>query len=101
MTPKKQNHTFTHNVFNLSTDYKLLWESIFKGHRIPAWIVYSDEYEKPIWDLVEVKMAYGTDDRYAIGVRGISYDGWYTNSFEDFENTCKAYSLHFIVPVNK
>lgn len=49
------SHSFINSGFQLSTDYKLLYELIFKGHRIPAWLVYTDEYEEPIWDLVEVK----------------------------------------------
>lgn len=86
-------HNFTHNIYTVSTDYKLLWDKIIKGYRIPAWIVYSDKYEEPIWDLVEVKKP--THSTYSIGTRGIGYEG--EQSFEGFEIVCKSYSLHFII----
>jgi hypothetical protein len=90
-------HTFIHSGFKLSTDYKLLWDLIFKGHRIPAWLVYTDEYESPIWDLVEVKKSYfGGENDYSIGTRGMGYDG--ARTFISFETTCQIYSLHFIIP---
>ena len=59
--------------YNLSTDYKLLWDLIYDGHRIPAWILYSDEYKDPIFDLVEVKLEYNSD-KYSIGHRGKGFD---------------------------
>jgi hypothetical protein len=89
-------HTFIHENYNLSTDYKLLWDLIQSGKRIPAWLVYTDKYEKPIWDLVEVKNVYGEPNDYSIGTRGIGYEG--TKTFEYFEGICKNYSLHFVLP---
>ncbi len=89
-------HTFINPGFNLSTDYKLLWDLIQKGQRIPAWLVYTDEYKEPIWDIVEVKKSIWTDCKYSIGVRGIGYENKQT--FEGFEMVCKKYSLHFVLP---
>ena len=51
-------HKFEDSCFELSTDYKLLWDLIFKGNRIPAYVVHrkpKNKYDDVIWDLVEVK----------------------------------------------
>ncbi len=81
--------------YNLSEEYGTLWMLIHQSYRIPAWIVYSDEYEEPIYDLVEVKMPKYGD--YSIGTRGISY-----SSIEDGEKgfimDCKALKLKFAMP---
>jgi hypothetical protein len=82
--------------FELSTDYSLLFDLIHSGTRIPAWIVYSADYEEPIYDIVEVKMSY-MSDRPSIGVRGIGYEA-YSPERNDFIDNCKYYSLHFIIP---
>jgi len=81
--------------YDLSEDYKQLWDLIHSGHRIPAWIVYSRDYEEPIHDLVEVKLSY-MSKRYDIGVRGISYSS-FENTFEAFEMNCKKYELRWIL----
>lgn len=91
-------HSFSHDFLKLSTDYKLLWELVQSGKRIPAWLVYTDEYEKPIWDLVEVKNIWGEPNGYSIGTRGIGYEG--ARKFEYFEFICQEYSLHFVCPNN-
>ena len=80
--------------YKLSIDYKILWDLIHDGHRVPAWIVYSNKYEHPIYDLVEVKMAYQSD-RYSIGSRGIGYDS-FSNTFKDFEMNCKSIELKWV-----
>lgn len=94
----KIKHKLTHPLFNLSTDYKLLWELIQKGNIIPAWLVYNDEYEKPIWDLVEVKKpTYSIEDQdYIIGTRGRGYEA--EKTFEGFVFICENYSAHFVLP---
>lgn len=81
--------------FNTSTDYKLLWELINQGYRIPAWILYSDEYEEPIYDLVEVKIYRGKD--YMIGTRGHGYGGLENNQ-ESFIKVCQSLELKFVKP---
>ena len=93
------SHSFINSGFQLSTDYKLLYELIFKGFRIPAWLVYTDKYEEPIWDLVEVKKAWKSNDKYTIGTRGIGYEK-FSGDFKWFEAICRKYSLHFVVPQN-
>ena len=80
--------------YNLSTDYKKLWDLIHQGYRIPAWIIYSKEFKEPIFDIVEVKMAYKSD-RYYIGVRGTSYDTC-DKTYEQFEMNCKSLELQWI-----
>lgn len=80
--------------YNLSTDYKKLWELIHQGYRIPAWILHCNDYEEPIYDLVEVKMGY-MSDKYDIGVRGVSYSSW-SSKFEEFEMNCKSLELRWI-----
>ena len=90
---------FTVKGFNLSTDYNLLWDLIFSGHRIPAWVLYreGDETDRlELWDMVEVKKSYFGEKRYSIGTRGIGYEG--DQNKEDFLRTCEHYSLHFITP---
>jgi hypothetical protein len=84
--------------FTLSTDYSLLWDLIQKKHRIPAWLIYSDDYEEPIWDLVEVKLSCMSNN-YMIGTRGLGYEG-FTSTLGDFCRSCTKYSLHFVNPTN-
>ena len=81
--------------YNLSTDYEELWNLIQKGFRIPAWIVYSKEYDEPIYDLVEVKMAY-MSDRYSIGVRGHGYDT-FDSDLKSFKMNCESLELRWVV----
>ncbi len=82
--------------YELSTDYKKLWDLIHQGYRIPGWIVYSRQYEDPISDLVEVKMRYMSDEHYDIGYRGHSFSS-YRKTFEAFEEDCKRIELRWIV----
>lgn len=91
-------YTFSHDFLQLSTDYKLLWDLVQSNIRVPAWLVYADKYEKPIWDLVEVKNIWGIPNDYTIGTRGIGYES--TKTFERFEEICQMYSLHFVCPQN-
>lgn len=94
------SHSFIHSGYELSTDYKKLWDLVQSGQRIPAWLIYTDEvkYEKPIWDLVEVKNIWGEPNDYSIGTRGIGYEG--AKTFERFEAICKKYCLHYVCPLN-
>jgi len=80
--------------FETSTDYELLWDLIHKGYRIPAWIIYSKEYEEPIYDLVEVKLTFG---EYRIGVRGRGYEG-FEDGLEGLKQVCTNYELKFVKP---
>lgn len=84
--------------YNLSKDYKELFELIHKGNRIPAWIVYSDKYKEPIYDLVECKLQY-MSDRWDIGVRGRSYSTL-GRDLESFESLCKHLELRWIKPLH-
>lgn len=83
--------------FKLSTDYDKLWDLIQNNHRIPAWLLYTDEYEEPIFDIVEVKKP-SLSDRYMIGTRGIGYEG-FKNTKDDFIRVCQKNHLHFIHPI--
>jgi hypothetical protein len=83
------------NGFNLSEDYELLWTLINQGRRVPGWIVYSLEFEEPIYDLVEIKMR----KDYMIGTRGMGYEGL-TNTLESFKKRCQKLHLRFILPSN-
>jgi hypothetical protein len=85
--------------YNLSEDYKRLYDLIQEGHRIPAWILYksrlySNEDSDPIYDLVEVKLSYMSED-WDIGTRGRSFSAW-EKSFESFEGVCKDLELRWI-----
>ena len=95
---EQKKYTFENHLFELSTDYKKLWNLIQQGNRIPAWIVYTDKYDEPIWDLVEVKNTSMEDNDYDIGTRGISYSN--RKGFINFEKICIELSLHFILPYN-
>ena len=92
------SHSFIHSDYELSTDYKKLWDLVQSGKRIPAWLIYTDKYEKPIWDLVEVKNIWGEPNDYSIGTRGIGYEG--AKNFEWFEAICQKYCLHYVCPQN-
>ncbi|MGH2666031.1 hypothetical protein [Flavobacterium sp.] len=82
--------------FNLSKDYVKLYDLIKRGYRIPAWILYSDKFEKPIFDIVEVKIP--TLSKFpSIGTRGRGYET-FENSEEAFVNNCESLHLKFIVP---
>jgi len=79
--------------YNISDDYDKLWDYIQNGYRVPAWLVYSDEYDEPIYDIVEVKRTkYSV---YSIGTRGQGYDGA-DDTKEWFVNVCESYSLVFV-----
>lgn len=94
----RASHSFNHSGYELSTYYKKLWDLIQKGQRIPAWLIYTDKYGKPIWDLVEVKNIWGEPNDYSIGTRGIGYEG--AKTFECFESICQKYCLHYVRPHN-
>jgi hypothetical protein len=81
--------------FETSTDYQLLWDLIQDGYRIPAWIVYSDEYKEPILDLVEVKSR--EKGHYMIGTRGRGYEG-INDGIEGLKTACSHIKLKFIKP---
>lgn len=94
---KEQEIKFSLPGYELSTDYNLLWDLIFKGLRVPAYLIYTNKYVEPIWDLVEVKKAYmGREGDYSIGTRGVGYEG--SRTLNGFISVCKLYSLHFIIP---
>jgi hypothetical protein len=82
--------------YYLSTDYDVLWNMIQSGSRVAAWLCYSNEYEEPIWDIVEVKNTFMEKDDYSIGTRGIGYESIKKNK-EWFISVCRDYSLHYIV----
>ena len=81
--------------FELSTDYDLLFELIKEGYRIPAWIIYTNKYETPIYDLVEVKQRYKIGG-YSIGVRGHGFGEGET--VEELTFDCVFRELKFINP---
>ncbi len=95
MTEQKK-YTFTNPAFNLSQDYELLWKLIMDGHRIPAWVLYSDEYKEPIWDIVEVKRSSMNHEHYLISTRGRGYEG--SQNFEGFIKSCIFCQLYFVIP---
>ena len=80
--------------FELSTDYKKLYELIFDGYRIPAWILYSDEYKDPIYDIVEVKTM---NKEYSISVRGHWYET-FDMDLKSFKMNCEHLKLKYIMP---
>ena len=78
--------------FNTSQDYEILWGLINQGYRVPAWVLYSKQFD--IWDLVEVKMR---NNQYMIGTRGKGYEG-FEDGKEGFDMICKAIKLKFVKP---
>lgn len=87
-------HKLTLKGLELSTDYALLWQLINDGYRIPAYLVYTDEYPEPIWDIVDVKFRNGD---YYIGTRGRGYEST-KEGFESLIIVCEMNSLHFVLP---
>lgn len=88
-------YNFSHGFLQLSTDYKLLWELIKSGHRIPAWMASASENEESIWELIEVIDGWGEPNNYSEKSL-ISYEE--AKSFKFFESLCRSNSLHFICP---
>ena len=82
--------------FELSEDYKELWELIQAGYRIPAWVVYTEEYDEPIYDIVEVKIT-KFSKHYQIGYRGYGCEGM-DQTQKSFEDVCKWKKLRYIKP---
>lgn len=94
---KQVKHILTSEAYNLSTDYKLLWDLIQKGYRIPAWLIYNNElFDEPVWDIVEVRCIVKYN-RIQIGYRGQGYSG-FDDTLESLIQTCEHYSLHFVLP---
>lgn len=82
--------------FELSTSYDLLWALIHKGYRVPAWILYCNDYEEPIYDIVEVKMDFEML-RYSIGSRGMGYES-FKQSLPVFFDICTKLEMRYIIP---
>lgn len=83
--------------FNTSKDYEKLYNLAQEGYRIPAWLLYSDEYEKPIFDIVEVKKS-SLATYIGIGTRGRGYET-FDDSKEAFIKNCESLQLFYIEPV--
>lgn len=86
----KVTHNIEHNYYDLSTDYRQLWDMINQGIRIAAW-VYRDKIGVA---LVEVKK--NEAGRFSIGAYVPTFEGS-EQSFSAFENECIFHSLHFVV----
>lgn len=82
--------------YNTSTDYAKLFDLANNGYRIPAWILYKDYPENPIFDIVEVKKSV-LSDYISIGVRGHGYET-FEPSKEAFIANCESLQLKFIEP---
>ncbi len=78
----------------ISSDYYVLWYLINQGHAVAGWILYTDKYEEPIYDIVEVCVRNGS---YKIGVRGKGYEGL-EHSKAEFVDICSHYKLSYINP---
>ena len=85
--------------FETSTDYEKLWDLIQDGYKIPAWILYSDKYDEPIYDLVEVKKPY-MGEGYSIGTRGKGYTGM-DETKAGMVMVCKHLKLNYVKPNEK
>ena len=86
----------TFKGYELSDDYDLLWKLIKEGVRVPAWIIYSDKYSPPIYDLVEVKINHDAG-HYMIGCRGKGYE-LRVQKKESFLENCADLSLKYVKP---
>jgi len=82
--------------FNTSKDYEKLYNLVHEGYRIPAWILYSDEYEEPIYDIVEVKKS-RMANHISIGTRGRGFET-FEESKKAFVKNCTSLKLFFIDP---
>lgn len=94
-----QKHVYKSAIYNISTDYNLLWELIKAGHEVPAWVVYDVIEEKVFWDIVSARNGWKSKG-YSIGSRGIGYSG-IDQTYEEFVSVCIAFSLHFILPITE
>jgi len=95
-TPQVNEYTVMHSFsvlgFELSTDYKKLWDLIHNGYIIPAWVLYGEKY----WDIVQVKTIYN-NKAHIIGSRGRGYEG-YDHKIDNFIMSCTSCELHYVVP---
>lgn len=82
--------------YNTSTDYARLFDLANDGYRIPAWILYRDYPDNPIFDIVEVKKS-KLSNYISIGVRGHGYETL-EPSKEAFIANCESLQLKFIEP---
>lgn len=83
--------------YKLSTDYDLLWDLINNGYIILGWIT-NNEFSKPIYHSVEVKMQDNNEASIRSGSKG--YSG-HNEKFDGFESVCKNLDLKFILPKYK
>jgi hypothetical protein len=85
--------------FNISIDYKLLWELINNDYRIPGWMPIPNDYpgkeDNPIYTIVEIKI--GKDGDYLIGYPGQGYAQEFQTE-KSFIETCKFWDIKFIIP---
>ena len=81
-----------------SIDYAKLYDLANNGYRLPAWILHSDEYEEPIWDIVEVKKS-KLARHISIGTRGRGFET-FDKSKEAFIKNCEQLQLCFIEPIH-
>ena len=85
-------HSFSVLGFELSIDYKKLWDLIHNGYIIPAWVLYGEKY----WDIVQVKTI-DNNKAHIIGSRGRGYEG-YDHKIDNFIMSCASCDLHYVVP---
>lgn len=72
----------THEGYELSTNYKKLWDTIRKGYTIPVWTLQLYwKLEALSWDKKQEKTSI--------------YD---ISTLDNFEEFCQQVSLHFIIP---
>lgn len=85
--------------YNLSTDYKWLFELLKSGKQIVCYVDYDAQSGRPIRDVCVAQMP--PDSRFRLSGRGIEYNGWYYSKpmqFADFEQICQASNVAFIDP---
>lgn len=91
------NHTIP---YNLSKDYKLLFELVKAGNRMVCFVDYKwSEGTEPCRDICTIR-----NSNYEAQSRGNGYfglidvDGTEDEMFQTFNNNCKASNLEWIVP---
>lgn len=101
-----------HVIYNLSKDYKKLYDLVMAGHKIPCYITYDFNNGRGTrvlmtTDLTECKVLDKNEDfeQIVLSTRGCSFMNLYTKVEDDavsyFFAECKKYDLQFILPNEK
>lgn len=83
-------------MYNLSTDYQILWLLIFEGNRIACFVDYKGYKDEILRDIALCYIGFDGKSIH-VSARGTMY-GTYPTTYEDFVKDCESINLEFIEP---